>query len=101
MPNNQDKSSTHGENTPAAAPRSEIDTFLAELKTLASTGSGTRGRLIFALDATASRQPTWDTACILQAEMFREVTAIGGLDVQLIYYRGLGECRASRWISNP
>ncbi len=55
-------------------------------------------RLIFALDATASRQPTWDTACQLQAEMFRAVPA--GLDVQLVYYRSLNECRASRWVSS-
>ena len=41
----------------------------------------------------------WDTACRLQADMFREAAAIGGLDVQLVYYRGLGECRASRWVS--
>jgi len=47
-----------------------------------------------------SRQPTWDTACRLQADMFREAAAIGGLDVQLVYYRGLGECRASRWVSH-
>jgi hypothetical protein len=46
-----------------------------------------------------SRQPTWDTACRLQAEMFREAAAIGGLDVQLIYYRGFNECRASPWVS--
>ena len=59
------------------------------------------GRLIFALDATASRQPTWDTACELQADMFREVAAIGGLSVQLVYYRGLAECRASRWVTQP
>jgi hypothetical protein len=55
--------------------------------------------LIFALDATASRQPTWDTACQLQADMFRE--AIGGLDVQLIYYRGRSECQGSQWVSQP
>jgi hypothetical protein len=46
-----------------------------------------------------SRQPTWDTACRLQADMFREAAAIGGLDVQLVYYRGLAECRASPWVS--
>ena len=51
--------------------------------------AGQRGRLIFALDATMSRQPTWDTACRLQADMFREAAAIGGLDVQLLYFRGL------------
>ena len=47
-----------------------------------------------------SRQPTWDTACRLQGEMFREAGAIGGLDVQLVYFRGLSECRASRWVSD-
>ncbi len=41
----------------------------------------------------------WDTACQLQADMFREAAAIGGLDVQLVYYRGLAECRASPWVS--
>src|SRR5256884_8542119 len=78
--------------------RAEIDAFLSRVKELApTTQSGRRGRLIFALDATMSRQPTWDTACRLQADMFREAAAIGGLDVQLVYYRGLGEGRASRW----
>src|SRR5262249_22824621 len=43
----------------------------------------------------------WDTACELQAEMFHEVAATGGLDMQLVYYRGLGECRSSRWILDP
>jgi hypothetical protein len=78
---------------------SELDTFLEEIEQLASGGSGTRGRLIFGLDATASREWTWDTACKLQAEMFREATA-GGLDLQLVYHRGLDECRASRWVSD-
>jgi hypothetical protein len=102
MSDDQSKSPIRGRGTssPATAPRSEVDTFLAEIKTLASTGSGTRGRLIFALDATASRQPTWDAACELQAEMFREAAVAGGLDMQLVYYRGLGECRASRWLSD-
>ena len=80
--------------------RSEIDAFLTKVKGLApATEAGQRGRLIFALDATMSRQPTWDTACRLQADMFREAAAIGGLDVQLVYYRGLTECQASRWVS--
>src|SRR5919204_973596 len=86
---------------PAAPARhAEIDAFLARVKELAPTAeAGRRGGLIFALDATMSRQPLWDTACRLQADMFREAAAIGGLDVQLVYYRGLGECRASRWVS--
>jgi hypothetical protein len=85
----------------AASPRAEIDAFLKQVKSLGAAGpSGQRGRLIFALDATMSRQPMWDTACSLQADMFRETSAIGGLDVQLLYYRGLAECRASRWVSD-
>ena len=46
-----------------------------------------------------SRQPTWDTACSLQADMFREAASAGGLDIQLVYFRGLGECRASGWVA--
>jgi hypothetical protein len=47
-----------------------------------------------------SRQPTWDSACALQAEMFDAAAEIGGLDVQLVYFRGLGECRASRFVGD-
>jgi hypothetical protein len=47
-----------------------------------------------------SRQPTWDTACRLQAEMFEEARKVGSLDIQLIYYRGFNECRASRWVGD-
>jgi len=93
---------TEGRNAPATgSSRAEIDKFLTNVRSLGPAAqSGQRGRLIFALDATMSRQPLWDTACHLQADMFREAAAIGGLDVQLIYYRGLGECRASGWVSD-
>src|SRR6516225_8773987 len=62
--------------------------------------AGGHGRLIFALDATMSRQPTWDMACALQADMFREAASLGSLDIRLVYYRGLNECRARAWISD-
>ena len=84
---------------PEAASRAEIDTFLNRVSALAPAAN--RGRLIFALDATMSRQPTWDQACRLQADMFREAAAIGSLTIQLVYYRGLAECRASPWIAEP
>lgn len=74
-----------------------IDAFLDKAKNVASRAS--RGRLIFALDATMSRQPTWDMAQSIQGEMFRTTAAQGGLDVQLVYFRGFGECRASRFVS--
>jgi len=86
---------------PATSPRVEIDRFLDQVKALGPAAkAGRRGRLIFALDATMSRQPTWDQACQLRAEMFREAAAVGGLDIQLVYYRGLAECRASSWIAD-
>jgi hypothetical protein len=73
------------------ASRAEIDAFLAKVREMGpAVSAGQRGRLVFALDATMSRQPTWDAACQLQAQMFEETARIGGLDVQLVYFRGLG-----------
>lgn len=86
------------------APRSsgaELDAFLARVQTIAPVTAPGRGRLIFAMDATMSRQPTWDLALGLQADMFRAVKEVGGLDVQLVYFRGFGETRASKWVSDP
>ena len=57
-----------------------------------------QARLIFALDATLSRQPTWDLAQGLQAKMFEAAARLGGLNVQLVYFRGVDECRASRFV---
>jgi hypothetical protein len=84
-------------NVENASTTTAVDTFLKEIQ---STSTG-NGRLIFAVDATASREATWDTACKLQADMFRATTTIGGLEVQLVYYRGISECRASKWVGEP
>ena len=76
----------------------EIADFLAKAAAHRPASGG--GRLVFALDATMSRQPTWDLACALQAEMFEAAGRVGGLEVQLVYFRGHGEARASRWVSD-
>jgi hypothetical protein len=90
-----------GRNESAPATKSEADAFLAEIKGLALGGSGGgKGRIIFSLDATASREQTWDTACKLQGDMFREVASAGGLEVQLVFYRGDAWCSASRWTTD-
>ncbi|HTO67505.1 MAG TPA: VWA domain-containing protein [Bradyrhizobium sp.] len=78
----------------------EIADFVARARATAPQNPTGRARLIFALDATMSRQPTWDMACKLQADMFREAASLGSLDIRLIYYRGLDECRATSWISD-
>src|SRR2546423_3892399 len=87
---------------PEARPSSaeDIAAFVAKAHAMSPHAAGARGRLVFALDATMSRQPTWDMACTLQADMFREAASIGSLDIRLVYYRGLSECRATGWISD-
>jgi hypothetical protein len=87
---------------PASSPASMIDSFLGEAKRLGPSPDGShRARLVFALDATMSRQPTWDLACRVQGEMFKAAGGIGGLSVQLVYFRGFDECRSSHWIVDP
>jgi hypothetical protein len=93
--------------TPASQPadnkvpaqRKDIDAFLSQVSKLPPVNkTGQRGRLIFALDATASREATWDQAMQLQAEMFSSAQSLGGLQVQLAYFRGFAEFRASDWL---
>jgi len=77
---------------------SEVAAFLRQVAATPVRGaSGGRGRLIFAMDATASREPTWDRACEIQAAMFSETRNLGGLEVQLAFYRGFREFEASAW----
>lgn len=84
------------------SPRGAIDAFVDQVRamTAAKPAGESGGRLVLALDATMSRQPTWDMACRLQAEMFDAVGKAGGLSVQLAYFRGFGECRASRFVTD-
>ena len=76
-----------------------IAAFVEAAKKVPAPAASGRGRLIFALDATMSRQPTWDLAQTLQAKMFQAAAGLGGLDVQLVYFRGMDECRASNFVS--
>ncbi len=93
-----------GDNRDLVAGTSSTDEVDAFLKRVAATAparpAGGRGRLVFAMDATASRQPTWDRAIRIQGEMFEATSALGGLDVQLVFYRGFLECRSSPWLSS-
>ncbi len=82
---------------PTSSP-AELAAFLAASRRVTPAGQG--GRLIFALDATMSRQPTWDLACHLQADLFEAARSVGGLAVKLVYFRGRDEARASRWVND-
>ena len=86
---------------PTKATSDDVSAFLDKIaRTPAVRPTGGRGRLLFAMDATASREPTWDKACHLQGEMFQETETLGGLEVQLVFYRGFGECKASPWVDS-
>src|SRR6516164_8114660 len=75
-----------------------VSDFLTKVKT------SKRGRLLFIVDATGSRERAWDMASKLQADMFNAAAGIVTLDVQLVYFRGMvgfdGECKASRWTND-
>lgn len=83
---------------------SEVDAFLAKVVAtpapVRSQGRA-RGRLLFIMDATMSRQQTWDQALGMQAQMFEVTADLGGLDVQLAYFRGHGEFKSSGWVGDP
>ena len=86
---------------PSKSNTADINAFLTKVRaTPAAITTGKKGRLIFAMDATASREPTWDYASHLQAQMFSETANLGGLEIQLCYYRGFAEFHASPWLSN-
>jgi len=81
---------------PAKATSSGKENFL---KKTAHIGDH-HGRIILAIDATGTRQAIWDQIGKLQATMFVSGEQKTGLSVQLVYYRGSDECRASKWVSN-
>ncbi|WP_372781446.1 VWA domain-containing protein [Litorivivens sp.] len=78
-----------------------IASFLDKAEKLPAKRDVSGCRLVFALDATASRQPTWDQARALHGEMFDASKTLGGLSIQLCYYRGLGQFHASPWGRSP
>ncbi|WP_309086282.1 VWA domain-containing protein [Chelativorans sp.] len=99
---NDKKTPVEAGRTEVSKPRADaaaVEAFVRQARALATVGKSS-GRMILALDATMSRQPTWDLACEIQAEMFDAVGKAGALNVQLVYYRGYGECAASRFVAD-
>ncbi|MEM7258376.1 MAG: VWA domain-containing protein [Pseudomonadota bacterium] len=79
-----------------------VSDFLDKVDSLPQSHDGGRaGKLVFAMDATASRSGTWDMACKLQGDMFAKSSAVGSLELQLVFFRGYDECKSTRWLSNP
>ena len=79
----------------------QLGEFLAQVKkTPSRIQRESAGRLVFGMDATASREKTWDNACQIQSKMFRATDDIGAINVQLCYYRGFNEFQCSGWSSS-
>lgn len=96
------RTSGNGSRPPASRSRQDssraVGQFLEQVRrTPHPAQPAARGRLMFSMDATLSRQPTWDTAMRLQTEMFAAAADLGGLDVQLCWFRGLNEFHATAW----
>ena len=86
---------------PTRSSSAEVDAFLRNVAAVTpAKRTAARGRLLFAMDATASREPMWDRACRIQGEMFTEAARLGGLSVQLCHYSGFGGFEATPWFSN-
>lgn len=84
-----------------AGRKDTVDSFLAKVASVpAAAAAGQRGKLIFALDATASREPTWREAQRLQAGMFDVAAQSGGLRIQLCHYRGQHDFSVSGWLDD-
>ena len=85
-----------------ASTSTDVDAFLrkAAATPRPPAPGGRKGRLLFAMDATASREPTWDRAARIQAEMFQVADALGGLEIQLCHYRGFMELDATPWLGD-
>ena len=57
-----------------------VQDFLKKSNQL-TTANPASGRLLFAMDATASREHAWDMACQIQADMFMSTQEIGSLEI--------------------
>lgn len=88
-------------------PNQDVENFLATVRATKPPASVSEEphRILFALDATASREPTWDLAMSLHAELFQAVADEGAsstqVAVQLVYYRGYNEFHALPWSTSP
>jgi hypothetical protein len=77
----------------------EVDAFIRQARALAASATGS-GRLILSLDATMSRQPTWIWLAHCRARCSTPSARLGPSSVQLVYFRGLGECRSSGFVTD-
>lgn len=83
---------------PGKTNRQDVAEFLNKVSSMPRVRPmANRGRLIFAMDATASREHSWRRACQIQGKMFDVSDALGGLDIQLCYYRGFNTFNTSDW----
>ncbi len=86
---------------PTAPGSTAVTAFLQQVARLPARPATHRpSRLVMAIDATASRQPSWDRACQLQGEMFQATRALGGLLIRLAYFRGFDEFAATPFLAD-
>ena len=77
-----------------------VTAFVSKARALKRVADA-QNRLIFALDATASREPTWYAARAMHQALFDVATEDATFALQLCYFRGLMEFEATPWMTKP
>lgn len=81
-----------------------VDQFLDKVRNLPPAVRGQSGqysRIGFIIDATASRQTTWDMASQVQGEMLDTLSGINiPLSLQVLWFRGFQELKKTPWSSD-
>lgn len=83
----------------SASGSGDVSAFLGKVA-LTPRRTPSRGRMLLAMDATASREASWDRAATLHGEIFEEAGRSGVLDLQLCWYRGYREFQFSAWVTS-
>jgi len=85
----------------ATRQQAAISSFVEQVRKMpVRPANSNNGRLLIGIDATASREATWNLATAVQGEMFISASSSGGLDVRLAFYRGFDEFKVSKWTSD-
>lgn len=77
-----------------------MSAFVSKARAL-KRAANAQNRLIFSLDATASREPTWHVARSMHRALFDIATEDTTFALQLCYFRGLMEFEATPWMTQP
>ncbi|MCD8566387.1 MAG: VWA domain-containing protein [Alphaproteobacteria bacterium] len=81
-------------------PNQRVLAALEKAQTRVGTGATYNGRVGFIIDATGSRESTWNEAQKIQTDMFSSVAGKGGLKLKLTHFGG-STLSVHEWMDDP